>query len=340
MKTLLSVKELNLSFLKKGQKNNSTNLETKAVKDISFEIGEGECIAIVGESGCGKSATLLSLLKLHGKGTVSTGEIFFRKEPLHCYSDKQMEGIRGKKIALINQDPMSALNPTMRIVDQIIEALPRDKFQTKVSKLKKAIELLKETGINDPEARCSQYPFEFSGGMLQRVAIAMALAGEPDIILADEPTTSLDVTLQKQVLTLIKRLQIKNNMALILVSHDLAVVSETADRVLVMYAGELVEETKVDELFKSPQHPYTQALLEALPKVNQKKEVHKLATIEGQPPDLSLPILGCCFADRCSKTMKICLKENPPLKSVNVNHKVRCWLYHEDYKAQKGEKVC
>jgi len=337
MKPLLSVKDLSLTFVKDSRSKKVAIEKTRAVNKLSYEIFKGECLAIVGESGCGKSASLLAILALHEKGVLLDGEIIFNDEALHQLPEKQMRNIRGKKIALIGQDPMNALNPTMKIAEQIAEAFPRNLKITKKEKFNKVVTLLNETGITNPQLTSQQYPFELSGGMLQRVAIALALAGEPEIIMADEPTTALDVTIQKQVLSLIKRIQVKNNMALILVSHDLAVVAEMADKVLVMYAGELFEEARVEEIFDEPLHPYTRALLNALPKIDQSQTKQTLNAIEGQPPDLSKPIQGCAFVDRCDKAMNICASNKPDVYSVD-NHLVRCWLYNEDYLAQQGNK--
>lgn len=337
MSQLLEVKELSLSFVKKPESKHQELQETRAVNRLSFELHKGECLAIVGESGCGKSASLLNILALHGPNALSSGEIFLEGQAIHFSSEKQMQEIRGKRIALISQDPMSALNPTMKIAEQISEALPDSFRKNKTRTHKKIIELLKETGISDPELRAQQYPFEFSGGMLQRVAIAMALAGNPDIIMADEPTTALDVTIQRQVLALLKKLQVKKNMALILVSHDLALVSEVADRVLVMYAGELFEQASVEKLFAKASHPYTQALLKALPKINSTKGQGALCSIEGQPPDLSKQISGCAFVARCPHAMQVCVQERPALCVPDKGHDVRCWLYDEEYLIQQGK---
>ena len=323
---MLTLKNLSLSFVKKEK--GAIKEQTNAVRELSFNLKRGECIAIVGESGCGKSASLLSVLALHNGQVMQGGEVFFEGKPIHNYSDKQMQAIRGKRIALICQDPMSALNPTMKVGVQIAEGLNAEKYPSKADKNRQVIRLLEETGIKNPEIRAQQYPFEFSGGMLQRVAIAIAIAGEPDIILADEPTTALDVTVQKQVLDLIKALQVKNNMALVLVSHDLAVVSTMADKVLVMYAGELFEEANISDIFSKPEHPYTQALLNALPNFSgvEGENSKTLNTIEGQPPDLSQNIPACAFVDRCPKAMNICAKEKPPIFNLADRHSVRCWL--------------
>ena len=326
MEALLQVIDYSITFNQKFDKDGMQSEGVTAVRGLSYQINRGECLAIVGESGCGKSAGLQGVLALHDKGASTSGEIFFKEHALHEFSSIQMEQVRGKKIAVVFQDPMSALNPTMKIGLQISEALTKKNKLTKAAKKKAVIQLLTEVGITDPEIRYQQYPFEFSGGMLQRVAIAMALAGKPELIMADEPTTALDATVQKQVLTLIKNIQTKNNMALIIVSHDLAVVYEMADRVLVMYAGEMVEQGDVDKVFTAPLHPYTQALLRSLPKMGEKRE--KLPTIEGRPPDLSLPIHACAFVDRCSKAMNICDQEKPPL-ILKEKREVRCWLYHE-----------
>ncbi len=321
--SILSVSNLNVWF----KQGTNQNCAVHAVRDLSFSLAEGECLAIVGESGCGKSASLMSLLDLNGNHAHRSGEIIYKQQALHDFSEQHMRNIRGKEIAMISQDAMSALNPTMTIGAQIAEALKNRKNISQQQARKQVLQLLIETGISEPERRITQYPFEFSGGMLQRVMIAIALAGEPSVLLADEPTTALDASIQKQIIELIKNIQKQRQMALILVSHDLALVSQIADRIIVMYAGEAVEVAKATDLFKQPQHPYTQALLASLPKLSKQKNREKLHVIEGHPPDLSQPIAVCAFADRCDKTMHICAREKPPLFEQPA-HWNRCWLAH------------
>lgn len=328
--SLLEVKNLNVSFgnnkaLKHGLHKNSQAPRIHAVRDLGFSLEAGECLAIVGESGCGKSATLSSLLALEKTHSHVGGNIIYKNQDLHTFDEQAMRAIRGKEIAMIFQDPMSALNPTMSVGEQIAEALPETQFPTQALRKKRVIELIEEVQIADAGLRQKQYPFEFSGGMLQRIAIAIALAGEPSIILADEPTTALDVSIQKQILTLLKNLQEKKGMALLLVSHDLAVVAEMADKVLVMYAGSRVEYAKARDLFSQTKHPYTQALLDSLPDFQLNARQHNLASIPGQAPDLSEALDYCAFARRCPKAMNICVREKPPLY-VHNDHHLACWL--------------
>lgn len=325
----------NLSLILESQSSQmDQGRSARIINDLSWSVNKGECLAIVGESGCGKSASLQSILGLQGENATRSGKIFFKNDALHNYSDREMQGVRGKQIAMIFQDPMSALNPTMTIGDQLTESLPLSQRKDRAVKNKRLLALLTETGISDPELRLKQYPFELSGGMLQRVAIAMALAGEPSILMADEPTTSLDVTVQKQVLDLLKGIQARRSMTLILVSHDLSVVFEMADRVLVMYAGECVEEISKEALFSEASHPYTQALLASLPQVSiddaKSRKASRLRVIAGQPPNLSEVREGCAFANRCASTMRVCVSQQPDLHEVSDNHRVRCWLFHPD----------
>jgi oligopeptide transport system ATP-binding protein len=318
---MLSVKQLNVFF----KPTRPDGKEVHAVRNLDFDVSEGECLAIVGESGCGKSATLGSLLGLYNDLSRNTGELIFKGESINGLSESAMRAIRGKEIAMIFQDPMSALNPTMKIAEQVAEALVDYKSLSKQQKLDEVIRLLKETGLSDPEVRAKQYPFELSGGMLQRVAIAIALAGKPSLLMADEPTTALDVSIQKQVLNLIKQLQKTNNLALLLVTHDLGVVAEMADKVMVMYGGEVLEYGPVKKIINEPAHPYTQALLASLPDFSKEASASKLSTIEGQPPDLSQVIKGCAFVDRCDSAMNICANRKPELL-VKDEQQSRCWL--------------
>lgn len=298
------------------------------VRGLSFEMNAGECLAIVGESGCGKSTVLSGILDLLGDQASISGEIFFKDINLRALPEKQLRIIRGKEIAMIFQNPMSALNPTMKIGDQLEEALKNRKTLSKKERKAKVIHFLKSTGLSDPDIRAQQYPFELSGGMLQRVAIAIALAGEPCLILADEPTTALDVSIQKQVLSIIKKLQNENHLALLLVTHDLGIVAEMADKVLVMYAGEMLEYGAVEKITQAPSHPYSQALLASLPEFREDANQVRLKNIEGQPPDLSREISGCSFVERCDRAMNICVRQKP-LPEKNGDGLLRCWLPHK-----------
>lgn len=318
--SLLRIEDLNIYF-KRADSEDSVH----AVKSLSLELNAGECLAIVGESGCGKSTVLSGVLRLLGANAQQQGNIFFRDNNIAQASEKTLRNIRGKEIAMIFQDPMSSLNPTMKVGAQIAEALPREKKLSQKEKLEQVLELLKMTGLSDPEIRAQQYPFELSGGMLQRVAIAMALAGEPCLMMADEPTTALDVSIQKQVLNIIKKLQVEHHLALLLVTHDLGIVAEMADKVLVMYAGEMVEYADVDSILNRPKHPYTQALLASLPVFSREARKTELKPIEGQPPDLSKANQGCAFVDRCEFAMNICAREKPLPENKN-NSLLRCWL--------------
>ena len=343
MRALLELKAVNLFLTRQNtlKKNfffkQKQERPTHLLKDLNLVLYEGESLAIVGESGCGKSLTLTALMQLLGENTKTQGEIIFDGKSLLALSEEQKRKIRGAQIAMIFQDPMNALNPTMKIGEQVAEVLRIHK-KCKSNEIKpQVIKLLTETGITDASLRYHQYPFEFSGGMLQRVAIAMVLAGEPRLMLADEPTTALDVTVQKQVLNLIKVMQAKTGMSLILVSHDLAVVAETADKVLVMYAGEFVESSDIDDLFENPSHPYTQGLLKSLPEFSHVESEDGLYTIEGAPPDLAQDISGCAFVDRCASAMNICTRQKPPMFVINSTHEVRCWLFNEPGQEQMKE---
>lgn len=303
--------------------------EVKAVNDVSFEVEEGQTVGIVGESGSGKSVTSMSIMRLIAPpGKIVDGQIIFEDKDLLKLSDKQMREIRGNKISMIFQDPMTSLNPVFTIGSQLMEAIMIHNKVPKAEAKKRAIEMLRMVGIPSPERRLSQYPHEFSGGMRQRVMIAMALSCNPKLLIADEPTTALDVTIQAQILDLLKKLQQQMRMSIILITHDLGVVADICQKVIVMYGGIIVEEGTVDDIFFNPKHPYTWGLLKSVPKMHLGLK-KRLVPIEGQPPDLLKPPKGCPFAPRCDYAMKVCLGMRPPFFEVGENHHARCWLNHE-----------
>ncbi|XZF74948.1 ABC transporter ATP-binding protein [Bacillus sp. AL-1R] len=320
MNYLLKVNDLHVSFRTNGG-------EIKAVRGVSFHVDRGEILAIVGESGCGKSVTAQSVMGMIPKtaGSIKEGEISFKGKDLINFSKKEYQRIRGSEIGMIFQDPMSALNPTMKIGRQIDEVLIKHKNLSKKEAKQKTIELLQQVGIPDPFNRYSEYPHEFSGGMRQRVVIAMALACDPELIIADEPTTALDVTIQAQILDMLKTIQTKRNTSIILITHDLGVVAEVADRVAVMYAGKVIESGTVNEIFEKPIHPYTLGLLQSVPRL-EIEETERLLPIEGAPPDLFSPPKGCPFAQRCPYTMEVCVEHMPKTESITESHHVSCWL--------------
>jgi oligopeptide transport system ATP-binding protein len=326
---LLEVKNLEVNFKTFGG-------EVKAVRNVSFHVDKGEIVAIVGESGSGKSVTVQTIMGLipTPPGIVKNGEILFQNKDLLKLSKKEMQKIKGSKISMIFQDPMTSLNPTMRIGKQIEEALIVHQKLSKAEARERAVEMIRLVGIPNPKERYNQYPHEFSGGMRQRAMIAIALACNPELLIADEPTTALDVTIQAQVLDLMKDLKEKTNTAIILITHDLGVVAETAERVIVMYAGMMVESGSVNELFENPRHPYTWGLMDSIPDTNAEHK-SRLVPIEGSPPDLFAPPQGCPFAPRCKYAMEICLSEMPPAFEIGVGHHSRCWL--NDPRAPKVE---
>ena len=320
MTHLLEVKNLEVNFKTYGG-------EVQAVRNVSFHVDKGEIVAIVGESGSGKSVTVQSVMGLipTPPGRIKNGEILFENQDLLKLSKKQFQKIKGSKISMVFQDPMTSLNPTMKIGHQIEEGVLVHQKLSKSEAKKRAIEMIRLVGIPNPEERYHQYPHEFSGGMRQRAMIAIALACNPELLIADEPTTALDVTIQAQVLDLMKDLRDKTDTAIILITHDLGVVAETAERVIVMYAGMMVESGSVDELFANPKHPYTWGLMESIPNTESEHK-SRLIPIEGSPPDLFSPPKGCPFAPRCKYALEICMEEMPPAFETGKDHFAKCWL--------------
>ena len=298
----------------------------QAVNGISYHLDEGETLGIVGESGCGKSVSALSIMRLvpDPPGKIVAGEILFRGQDLLKLSDRDMRRVRGGQIAMVFQDPFTSLNPVLTVGFQIGEALRLHPGMNGVRARERAIELLRLVGIPSPETRMKEYPHQFSGGMRQRVMIAMALSREPRLLIADEPTTALDVTVQQQIIDLVKRLQSQLGLAVIWITHDLGVVSSVAKRVIVMYAGSIVEEASTSDLFTSPRHPYTIGLLGSLPSIDVQRH-KKLSSIPGQPPDLTKLSGGCPFADRCDYVEERCRQEHPALEAVGDGHRAACW---------------
>lgn len=301
--------------------------EVKAVRGINFTINKGEFVAIVGESGCGKTVTAETIMGLlpSPPGCIKQGEILFRGQNLVDKSDGEMRAIRGKELGMIFQDPMTSLNPTITVGSQIAEGLRKHQGLMKSEAREKALEALKLVGIPEAEKRFDQYPHQFSGGMRQRVMIAIALVRKPALLIADEPTTALDVTIQAQILHLMKDLQEKMATSTILITHDLGVVAEVCDKVIVMYAGKVVETGTVDDIFYHPQHPYTKGLLESVPRLDKRE---KLIPIYGTPPELLNPPKGCSFAPRCKYAMQICVEMDPNLERISNSQQSACWLNH------------
>ena len=329
---VLEVSELSVSFLVDEE-------YIKCVRNVSFTVKAGECLAIVGESGCGKSVTAKSVMGLirQQNGKISkNSRILFENEDMLNNDKKQWTQVRGKDIAMVFQDSMSALNPTMRIGKQIEEILLNHKICKKSDAKKKTIQLLKKVGIPYAEKRSRQYPHEFSGGMRQRIMIAMAIACNPRLLIADEPTTALDVVVQAQILEMLKRLQKEENMSIILVTHDFGVVARMADRVAVMYSGSIVEQGSLKDIYYRTKHPYTRALLKSQPRLNDRKG-KELYTLEGPPPILKNIPEGCPFCFRCENAMNICVKKMPKATDFNEEHKASCWLFHNENVRSEGE---
>ena len=318
----LSVQDLHTSFFTDAG-------EVQAVNGVNFELDPGEILGIVGESGSGKSVTAYSIMQiLADTGRITGGSILYKGEEISRWSEKQMQSFRGKCCSIIFQDPMTSLNPVFTIGDQLKEAVVLHTDKSGKVADERVVELLELVGINEPRRRVKQYPFELSGGMRQRVMIAMALACEPDILIADEPTTALDVTIQAQILELMQDLQKKLGMAIILVTHDLGVIADMCDNIVVMYGGRICERGTAHEIFYNPRHEYTRGLLRSIPNVNNMKR--KLIPISGTPINMLNMPKGCAFCPRCDSAMKICLAEKPEELLINENHKAACWLSVRD----------
>ena len=324
MNKLLEVKNLKVDF-------SSHSKKICAVSGVDFSLYEGETLGIVGESGCGKSATAKAITKLLPLHTSSiSGAVLYGDKNLLEYSENQMQRVRGKEIGMIFQDPMTSLNPTLRIGTQIIEGYKRHHPDiSKARSLDYAIEMLELVGIPQAASRVFEYPHTLSGGMRQRVMIAIALACRPKILIADEPTTALDVTIQAQILTLMKDIQAKTGASILLITHDLSVIAGFCNRVIVMYAGKVVETGSVDDIFYRPQHPYTQRLLQSIPKINLPS-TEPLISIEGMPPQLTEISQGCSFVARCPSAMKICLQKKPSNTIISSGHTSSCWLHEKE----------
>lgn len=339
MEHILEVKDLQTSFL-------TSSGDVKAVRGVSFFVNKGESVGIVGESGSGKSVTSLSVMQLLvGTGKIIGGSVKLNGRELVGLSPKEMRSVRGKEVAMIFQDPMTSLNPLIPVGEQVGEMLwSHDKSLSKAQREERVIDLFRMVRIPEPETRLKSFPHEFSGGMRQRVMIAMALACKPDLLIADEPTTALDVSIQDQILKLMRSIQKEMGMSIMFITHDLGVVAELCSRVLVMYGGLIMEEANIYDVFENPLHPYTMGLIASIPDINQDKS-KKLQPIIGSPPDMIHPPEGCPFAPRCPYACRICLHQLPPVFSAGEGHKSRCWLLAEDapssgnpLKGRKGAK--
>ena len=328
---LLEIKDERLSFFTPAG-------EVKALNGVSFSMEEGEVLGIVGESGSGKSVTAYSIMGLTAyPGKLVGGTVHFNGHEIEKRTAKEFRKIRGNEVSIIFQDPMTSLNPVYTIGNQIVEVILLHTNKTKKEAYERAKELLELVGINEPSKRLKQYPHELSGGMRQRVMIAIALACEPKLLIADEPTTALDVTIQAQILELMQELRKKLGMSIIMITHDLGVVASMCEKIAVMYAGHIVEYGTADEIFYNPSHEYTKGLIKSIPKLNAEK-IERLVPIEGQPVDLLNPPAGCPFAPRCSECMKICLNKMPPKTELSDTHYSYCWLLQKE--ALKGEENC
>ena len=323
MGTLLDVRSLTTHFVTSAG-------VVRAVDGVTWDVNAGETVALVGESGCGKSVSALSIMRLvqGPAGRIVDGTMVFKGRDLLKLSEEEMRRVRGREIAMIFQEPMTSLNPVLTIGRQLTEGLEIHLGMTAAAARTRAAELLAMVGIPDPARRLAQYPHQFSGGMRQRMMIAMALACNPALILADEPTTALDVTIQAQILELMKGLSRKLGVAMVMITHNLGVVARYADRVNVMYAGRIVERGTAREIYANPRHPYTLGLLRSVPRLDEPRKA-KLLPIQGQPPDLSRLPAGCAFQPRCQFAIERCLREAPPLETVGVNHVSACWVAAE-----------
>lgn len=339
MSNLLEINNLEVAFT-------SEEGEIQAIRKVSLELKKGETLAIVGESGCGKTVLCRSIMRiLPRSGKIKSGEVFLNKNDISKVSEKSMQNIRGKEIAMVFQDPMTALNPTISIGKQIMEAVTIHKKVSKKEAKERALELIEMVGIDKAQSRFNQYPHHFSGGMRQRIVIAIALACNPSILIADEPTTALDVTVQSQIMDLLVSLQKKMGISIIFITHDLGVVASIADRIAVMYAGKIIETGTVDDIFYNPQHPYTWGLLGALPSI--ENEVEYLYSIPGMPPNLLYPPQGDAFAVRNKDALKIDYFEEPPMFKVSETHSAATWLLHPDAPkinksiiVERGRMIC
>jgi oligopeptide transport system ATP-binding protein len=331
--SLLEVNGLHVQFATHGG-------VVKAVRGVSFSLDPGKTLAIVGESGCGKSVTVQAVMGLipTPPGRITAGSVRFEGRELVGLGAAEANRIRGKEIGMIFQDPMTSLNPTMKVGKQITETLRIHEGLSREAARERAIEFLERVQIPDARTRVDHYPFQFSGGMRQRVMIAMAIACNPKVLIADEPTTALDVTVQAQILNLLRDLRREHRMSIVLITHDLGVVAQMADDVAVMYAGEIVEQGTVDDVFYRPAHPYTLGLQQAMPHRDERRR-GRLEPIEGSPPDLFSPPAGCPYFERCPWAMKVCGPNDPPLWTVQPGHAARCWLHHENAAHRRPERL-
>ncbi len=328
---ILDIKEERLSFFTPAG-------EVKALNGVSFAMNQGDVLGIVGESGSGKSVTAYSVMGLTAyPGKLVGGTVWFNGHEIEKMKEKDFRKIRGNEVSIIFQDPMTSLNPVYTIGNQIVEVILLHTKKSKQEAWARAKELLELVGINEPERRLNQYPHELSGGMRQRVMIAIALACEPKLLIADEPTTALDVTIQAQILELMNDLRHKLGMSIIMITHDLGVVAQMCEKIAVMYAGHIVEYGTTDEIFYNPQHEYTKGLINSIPKLNAE-EKERLVPIEGQPVDLLNPPAGCPFAPRCKSCMKVCLNKMPPRTELSDTHYTYCWLRQKE-EFEKGGKA-
>ncbi|RNB88513.1 ABC transporter ATP-binding protein [Brevibacillus nitrificans] len=320
---IIEVKHLQTQFTRDNKK-------TVVLDNVSFHIKKGEVLGLVGESGCGKSVTSLSIMRLFKDttGEITNGEIKYNGTNLLSISESSMRGIRGKEIAMIFQEPMTSLNPVMKIGEQLMESIRLHLGYSDKQAREHAISMLTKVGIPRPQEIISEYPHQLSGGMRQRIMIAMAMSCRPNLLIADEPTTALDVTIQAQILDVMKQLQAEEHMSMLLITHDLGVVAEMCNRVVVMYAGRVVEEASVYELFDDPKHPYTKGLIGSVPKLGQKRS--RLDSVPGNVPNPNQMPKGCKFAPRCKEVMPVCWEEEPPITATGSERYCRCWLYREE----------